>query len=235
MGKCVEESALCQVEIDRSPEDFLEGDNPFVVDSAGGEAAEHIGRVIDIHCHAVRGYPMAYMHADCGDFGITNPDACMAGISYGIYAVHGKESYSGFFERANITVEVDPHLFDVDNGVNDDLAGAMKGDFSASVGFCDLHTFAGPFVNRAAQIVSVGERANGQNGRVLAEKNDAGWRIRLLFYFLRCATLKIIGGGVVDKAEIAEAKGEGFRGRRLNADFCKAFLGISRFGEGVFG
>jgi len=174
----VNEARLHFVERDVSVEEFFEGSG-FAVGYAAGndevEVAEVGGNVVG---EAVGGDPAADVYADGGEFFFGNiarrldPNAGFAGDAVGGDAEIGGGPDHGLFEGADVPVNVAADGIEIENGVADDLAGAVIGDVAATVGFAELDILLAQDIFGGEEIFLVGVSAERQNVRVFAEEED---------------------------------------------------------------
>src|SRR5690606_16904496 len=132
------------LEIDGAAELRVQGGDGAVGrgDAAGDDALE-VGEVgVHVEGEAVVGDPAAHGHADGGDFAVGDPDAGLAVAAGGDEAEFADGVDQDLFQKAQVGVEVFAGG-EVDDGVADELAGAVVGDVAAAVGLDDFDAFVG--------------------------------------------------------------------------------------------
>jgi hypothetical protein len=80
------------------------------------------------------------------DIGRVDPDAgggFGGGVALGVDAEGGEGLDDDFFEEAHVAVEVKVVGVEGNDGVGDELAGAVEGDVAAAVGFDDFDAAGG--------------------------------------------------------------------------------------------
>jgi len=101
-----------------------------------------------------------------------DPDAGFAGDAVGADAEIGGGADHGFFEGADIPVNVAADGTEIQDGVADDLAWAMISDVAAAVGFAEFDIFLAEDIFGSEKIFLAGAAAEGQNVGMFAEEDD---------------------------------------------------------------
>lgn len=152
------------------------GDDELEVGEVGG----------DVEGQAVGGDPLADADAHGGDLGGRtiggrDPDAGGFGIAVAGDAVGGEGVDDGLLEEAHVAVEAQGlagirvgEAFEVEDGVGDDLAGAVVGDVAAAVGLVEFNAQGGKAVG-VGQDVACGpfSAGDGDDWGVLDEVDGA--------------------------------------------------------------
>lgn len=127
---------------------------------------------------AVGGDPLADADAHGGDLGGLalagrDPDAGGFGVSLALDAVVGEGVDDGLLEEPHVAVEAEGFAgvgvgesLEVDDGVGDDLSGAVVGDVAAAVGLVEFDTQGG-------EALGIGQDVVG--GTLAAGDGDDGW------------------------------------------------------------
>lgn len=199
------------VERDIALEELFEGGGFAVGDAAGNDEIEITQVGGDVIGKAVRGDPAADVDADGGEFflgGIArrlDPDAGFAGDAISGDAEIGGGSNHGLFEGTDVPVNVAADKTEIENGIADNLAGAVIGDIAATVGFAELDIFLAEDMFGGEKIFLAGVAAERKDVGMLAEEQDvvdgAG------FAGGDEALLKGVGVGPGEEAEIGDEKG----------------------------
>lgn len=168
---------------------FLEAGDGVVGDAAGDDEAE-VGEVGgEVEGKSVRGDAAGNVDADGGDFacgrvgrdlwvGEAAPDASQAGDAAGGDAMEGAEADESFFHEADKVDGAEAAAVgvgqgaEVEDGVADELAGAVVGDIATAVDFVDSDAAEGEKVTGGEDVGAVGVAAEGEDGRVLEEEKD---------------------------------------------------------------
>ena len=117
---------------------LVEGGDGHAIDPTGsdvGEAGEALFR--DVEGEAVHGDPFAHAYSEGGDFSIVDPDPGQAIPAASGDAEIGEGEDEGFLQGAEIGVEVFPVIFEIKNGVADELAWAVIGRLPPAIDFYD--------------------------------------------------------------------------------------------------
>lgn len=158
--------------------EFFERSSFAIGNAAGNDQIEVAEIGGDVKGQAVGSDPAADVDADGGEFflgdivGGLDPDAGLAGDAIGGDAEFSGGADHGFFERADVPVDVAADAIEIENGIADDLARAVIGDVSATVGFAEFDAFLAKDVFGGEKIFLAGVAAEGEDVRVLAEKKD---------------------------------------------------------------
>lgn len=145
----------------------FEGRDGDTVDAAGGDGGEAVERAGDVDGEAVHGDPLACADADAGEFAVFDPDpgeivSAGGGDAEGAGAVD-----EGLFETAEVAVEVVAVGGEAEDGVADELAGAVPCGFAAAADF-DERGGEGLGVAEAGAVLGA---ADGEDGFVLEEED----------------------------------------------------------------
>lgn len=116
--------------------------------------------------------------ADGADFAGTGsvavePDACGAGDAAAGDAVGGDGADDGFFEAIDVFTDAYAEGVEVENGVSHELSGSVEGDVAATVDFEEVDVFCGKLSLGEKHVGSMPAFAEGVDGIVLDEKEDA--------------------------------------------------------------
>jgi hypothetical protein len=210
-GEVVSEAGPYFVEGDVAMEEFFEGGGFAVGDAAGNDEVEVAEVGGDVVGEAVGGDPPADVDTDGGEFFFGNiarrldPDAGFAGDAVGGDAEVSGGADHGLFESADIPVNVAADGIEIEDGVANDLAGAVIGDVATAVGFAELDIFLAEDIFGGEKILLAGVAAEGENVGMLAEEEDvvdgAG------FAGGDHALLEGVGVGPGEEANVANEKG----------------------------
>jgi hypothetical protein len=116
------------------------------------------------------------VHTDGGELffgniaGRLNPDAGFAGNAISGNAEIGGGADHGFFEGADVPVDVAADAIEIENRVADDLAGAVIGDVATSIGFAEFDAFLAKDVLGSEKILLAGVSAKSDHVGVFAEE-----------------------------------------------------------------
>ena len=172
------EAGFYFVERDVAAEEFFERGGFAVGDAAGNDEVEITQIGGDVVSKTVGSDPAADVYANGGEFffgdiaGGLDPDASLAGDTIGGDAEIGGCANHGFFESADVPVNVAANAIEIQNGVADDLAGAVISDVAAAIGFAEFDAFLAKYVFGGEKIFLAGVAAKGKDVRVLAEEED---------------------------------------------------------------
>lgn len=167
-------------------QDGLHAGDGAIGEAAGDDEAE-VGEVGgDVEGQAVGGDPLADADAHGGDLGGRtiggrDPDAGGFGVALAGDAVGGEGVDDGLLEESHVAVEAQglagvwvDESCEVEDGVGDDLAGAVVGDVAASVGLVELDTEGGEALGVGEDVIRGTLAAgDGDDGRVLDEVDGA--------------------------------------------------------------
>src|SRR5215469_18043282 len=81
-----------------------------------------------------------------------DPDAGFAGDAIGGDAEVGRGADHGFFQSADVPVNIAADAVEIENGIADDLAGAVIGDVAAAIRFAEFDAFLAEDVFRGKEI-----------------------------------------------------------------------------------
>src|SRR5882757_3714807 len=174
----VNEARLYFVEGDVAVEKFFKGGGFAVGDAAGNDQVEVAEVGGDVEGEAVGGDPAADVDADGGEFFFgdaarrLHPDAGFAGDAVGGDAEIGGGADHGFFERADVPVNVAADGIEIKNWIADDLAGAVVGDVAAAVGFAEFDIFLAEDVFGGEKIFLAGIAAESEDVGMFAEEEN---------------------------------------------------------------
>ena len=116
----------------------------------------------------------------------------------------GESGDDDFFEEAHVGVEVEVVGVEVEDGVGDELAGAVEGDVAAAVGFDEFDAAGSEECGRGEEVLGgVGAAADGDDGGMLDEDDDAGM-VGVGEDLLVDGELLVPGGLVGEGSEIEE-------------------------------
>jgi len=179
------------------------GANAAIADAAGDDEAEVVQVGIDVEGEAVGAPPAANADTHGADLFFANPDACAAFDAVAFDTVRGEGADDGFFHEAHVFMQA--QVLDGNEGIKDELAGAVKGDLAAAISLMDGNAagaeygFGGDYFLRGAA------SANGNGGGVLGDE-DEGTEIASDLRLLE-VVLKFGGFGVVDAAKVSDLNG----------------------------
>jgi hypothetical protein len=122
-----------------------------VADSAGDDEVEVAKIGGDVEGESVGGYPAGDVNTNRGNFLLLDgsagegPDAGASGDSLGEDAEVGRGANKGFFEPADVVdgTEARGEAAEVEDGIPDELTGAMVGDIASTIDFVNLDATAG--------------------------------------------------------------------------------------------
>jgi hypothetical protein len=115
---------------------LVEGGDGHAIDPTGsdvGEAREALFR--DVKGEAVHGDPFAHADSKGGDFSVVDPDPGQAIPASCADPKIGEGEDEGFFQGPEIGVEVLPVIFEIENGVADELTRAVIGRLPPAIDF----------------------------------------------------------------------------------------------------
>ncbi len=136
-----------------------------------------------------------------------DPDAGGVGEAGADDAPVGDGADDGLLQKAHVGVEVQVVVIQGDDGVGDELAGAVKGDVAAAVGFDDFDAAGGEEGGRGEEVArGAGVAADGDDGGMLDEEEETG--VGGAFGDLGVEFKLAVPGGTVGE----EAKVEDFEG-----------------------
>src|SRR6516165_1808120 len=176
IGEMVGETRFYFIEGHAARKELLEGGSFAAHDAAGNDEVEiaQVGR--DVIGEAVRRDPAADVDADRSKFFFLvsgfHPDAGPPGDAVGGNAEIGAGADHNFFERSNVPADIAPEMGKIQDGVTDDLAGAVIGDVSATVRFVEFHGLLAQDGFGGEQIRAIGIAAECDDVRMLAEQED---------------------------------------------------------------
>lgn len=170
-----------------------------------------VGR--DVEGEAVETDPLLDADAHGADFGtgawliFADPDAGGGGVAVGVHAPSSGGGDDGVFEFAHVVVEAQAEVVEVEDGVNDELAGAVVGDIAAAVGLRGGYAVVGKECGRGDEVLGGGGAVRERDDRrvVLEEEDVAGNRAAFvagLRYEVVVVDLEVVGGRVGDVAEV---------------------------------
>ncbi len=175
-GEVLNEEGLYLVERDVALEKFFESRGFAIGDAAGNDKVEETQVGCDVVGKAVRSDPAADVHADSRKFFFPrishglHPDAGFAGNAVGPNAEISGGTHQGLFECADIPVDIAADALEIENRVADDLAGAVIGDVTTTIGFAQLDTHLAKDVFGREKIFLAGVAAEGNDVGMLAEE-----------------------------------------------------------------
>src|SRR5579883_1844779 len=159
-------------------EEFFEGGGFAVGDATGNDEVEKAKIGGDVVGEAVGSDPAADVDTDGGEFLVGNvarrldPDAGFAGNAIGGDAEIGGGANHGFFEGANVPVDIAAVAIEIEDGIADDLAWAVIGDIAAAIGFAEFDAFLTKDVLGSEKMFLVGAAAEGDDMRVFTEEEN---------------------------------------------------------------
>jgi hypothetical protein len=175
-GEVADQLGLGLGEGDGTVEKFFQGSGLAVGQAAGDDEVEIAEISGDIVGKAVGSDPAADMDADGSEFffgGVgRDPDAGFARNTIGGDAEAGGGADHDFFKGANVPVHVSLDARQIENGVADDLAGAVISDVSTAIGFVKLDIFLMENAGGGQEIFAFAVAAERDDRRVLAEEED---------------------------------------------------------------
>ena len=210
-GEMVRETGLYLRESDVAVEEFFEGCGFAVGDATGNDEVEVAEVGGDVEGEAVGSYPAADVDADGGEFFLwdiarrMNPDAGFAWDAIRGDAEIAGGADHGLFERADVPVDVAADGIEIEDGVADDLAGAVVGDIAAAVGFAELDIFLTEDILGGYKIFLAGVAAEGEDMRMFAEEEDVVDGVG--FAGNDNALLEGVGVGPGEEANVADDQG----------------------------
>ena len=155
-----------------------QGGHVGVREAAGDDALESVGRVdIDVQGDAVQGRSACYLQADCADLAIAAPLFGEPHARAALDAVDGQVpdlphgvDHRGL-DRADPLHEVDG-LAQANNGVDDDLSGAVPRGGARAIGTDDRDRRGGNILGLGVAARRPGGRKLRNDERVLATRED---------------------------------------------------------------
>jgi hypothetical protein len=102
--------------------------------AAGNDVLEIAQVGGDVQRETVRGDPSADVHADGADFAPAHPNAGQLGNAAGLDAEIGQRIDDGLLDGPDVSAHVALPFAQVQDGIADELAGAVIGDVAAAVG-----------------------------------------------------------------------------------------------------
>ncbi len=144
---------------------------------------------------------MAAILAGGGGLG---PDAGEGGDAFTGDAEVAAGTDEHFFETADVCDGADARRggAEVEDGIADELSGAVEGDIAAAVGFEQFDAAGGEGFAGEEDVAAVGVAAEGDDGRMFEEKE--GVADTVLFAEFDEGLLEVERGGVVGEAEMEE-------------------------------
>jgi len=210
LGEVVCEARLYFFQSDVAVEEFFEGGGFAVGDAAGNDEVEIAEVGGDVESETVGRNPATDVDADGGEFFFAdvarrlNPDAGLAGNAKGGDAEISGGANHDFFKRADVPVNVAADDIEIENGIADDLTGAVIGDVAAAIGFAKLDIFLPQNIFGGEEIFLASVAAEGEDMWMLAEEENvvdgAG------FAGGDDAPLEGVGVGPGEEAEIGDEK-----------------------------
>ena len=183
----------------------VEAGHGDAVDAARGDGVEGgEGLRGDVEGEAVHGDPFADADAEGGDFAVADPDAGEAFLAGGGDVVVGEGADEGFLEEAEVGVEVLAVVAEVEDGVADELAGAVIGALAAAIDFDDGMRESGGL----AEAGLVAGAADGVNGMVF-EEEEGGVGVRCVEEGVDVGLLEGVGVLPGDLAEVLDGEEHG--------------------------
>jgi hypothetical protein len=177
-GEVMNQARFYFVERYIAVEELFEGGGLSVGDAAGNDEVEVAEVCGDIEGETVGGDPAADVDADGGEFFFwdiarrLHPDTGLARDSKSGDAKIGGGADHGFFERANVPVNITADEIEIENGITDDLAGAVIGDVAAAVGFAKFDIFLAQDIFGSEKIFLAGVAAKREDVGMLAEEEN---------------------------------------------------------------
>lgn len=155
-------------------EKLAEGSDGLVGDAARDDVLEvgHVG--VDVEGEAMAGDPMVETDPDGGDLGSSHPDAGVSGEAFTLETVVGEDADDHFFEGAQVPAHGALPLGEVEDGVGDELSGAVAGDIAAAVGLDDLDAAPGIFFAGQKEVFGVGGASESDDWGVFEEEEGIG-------------------------------------------------------------
>src|SRR5579884_3852915 len=127
-----------------------------------------------VQSEAVRGDPAADVDANGGDFSAVDPDSGSAfeAVRMNVELCEGVDER--LFDGANIRDYVALPFAEIEDGVTDDLAGAMIGDVAAAIGVMELDAGALENLGRREEICKMAVPAQRDDMGVLDDEERVG-------------------------------------------------------------
>jgi len=176
IGEVLREARLDFGKRDAAGEKLFERRGFAVDDATRNDEVEmtQVGR--NVVGQAMRSDPTADVHANGGKFLFAvasgYPDAGFARNAVSGDTEIGTGTDHGFFESANVPSDISLDIGEVQNGIADDLPGAMIGDISTPVRDLEFYSLLPQNVFGGEKIRSVGIAAEGDDMGVFAEKEN---------------------------------------------------------------
>ena len=129
----------------------------------------------------MRGDPTAQVHADGTDFSAADPNAGEALTAGGLDVGFGEGIDDHLFECADVGNDVALPIAEVEDGVDDELAGAVVGDIAAAVGVDELDARLREELFGGEEVFAMTVAAHGDDVRVFEEeklvRDEAGFAL----------------------------------------------------------
>ena len=113
--------------------------------------------------------------ADGGDFGPVYPDAGATSDALGGEIKGGEGVDDGLLEEADVVDGASGAGVEIEDGVGDELAGAVEGDVAASVDRDYLGAASGEIGQGGDDVGTIGGGAEGEDGAVLDQRERLEW------------------------------------------------------------
>ncbi len=165
-------------------EELAEGGDGFVGDAAGDDETEmtHVG--VYVERESVEGDPFVDADADGGHFGPVYPDAGKAFHAFAGQSVFTKHANDHFFEGAEIPPDGAAPVVEIEDGIGDELAGAVVGSVSSTIHFDNLDSFLGIAFLGEQEMFRVCIAPEGDYGGVFEQEQGIG---RAVFFHRQTA------------------------------------------------
>ena len=126
-------------EINFTPKNSRDRSHSLIRYSARNDHLEVAEISIHIQRESVACYPSRNSHSNRRDFFITYPNARKPYDAPAFNSVIRDRANQHFFEVAHVAMNVTAIRFEIDDGITDELTGAVIGDVSAAPGFVDFY------------------------------------------------------------------------------------------------
>jgi len=156
-------------------ENLLNGGDGTAGEAAGDDEVE-VGEVrVDVERDAVHGNTTANANSEGANLvelaGDGDPDADGLGVGLRGEVEFGEGGDDGLLEAANVGTDGELVVEEANDGVGDNLAGAVEGDIAPAVGLDDLDTELGELVGGGDEVSGdAGAAAEGDNRGVFNQK-----------------------------------------------------------------
>ena len=187
---------------DGGVQDFVDGGHGGVGDAAVVYEGEMVEIGGEVQGEAVHGDPALHVDADRGDLVFADPDAGFIISPDPRDAEADQGANQDFFQLPEVLSEVGAVAGEVQDGITDNLTGAVVGYVSAAVGVDQLNAAVGELGLLDEDVIEASGTAEGDYGRVFQE--DKGVRGLASDATVPEAGLEVKGGLIVNESEFQD-------------------------------